>query len=265
MMKLQSWKTSLHVFSWLLWSDVRLIWKDFFQNLLDAMVWPITIILINGYVMPSLGLPLNYGAFTAVSMVVIMGAYNAWAGSIAIAADLAGPKTITYDLTLPLPYWMVWIKNGLYLAMRTAAFNSMPLLIGKIILGSQFDLSNFSVIKFSIIYAFSCLFFGMFALWSTVITKTAESHSRLEIRLIGPMFFLNGWAASWATLYVVSPALAIAIRCLPWIYAYEGCRAAVLGQKDYLNLWLCVGMIVIFTVLIMYSSIRLFKKRMNCI
>jgi len=67
--------------------------------------------------MPSLGLPLNYGAFTAVSMVVIMGAYNAWAGSIAIAADLAGPKTITYDLTLPLPYWMVWIKNGLYLSM----------------------------------------------------------------------------------------------------------------------------------------------------
>ena len=264
-MKLQSYKTSLQVFGWLLWSDVRLIWKDFFDNLLDAMAWPTCIILINGYVMPALGLPANYGAFTSVSMVVVMGAYNAWAGSMAIAADLAGPKTITYDLTLPLPYWMVWIKNGLYLAIRTAAFNATPIIIGKLLLGSQFDLSNFSVIKFLLIHVCACLFFGMFALWSTVITNTAEGHSRLELRLIGPMFFLNGWAASWATLYAVSPALGIAVRCLPWIYAYEGCRAAVLGQTGYLNFWLCVVMINLFTVITIWWSVRLFKKRMDCI
>jgi hypothetical protein len=264
-MKLQSFKTSLCVFGWLLWSDVRLIWKDFFQNLFDAMAWPITIILINGYVMPSLGLPSDYGAFTAVSMVVIMGAYNAWAGSMIIAADLSGQKTITYDLTLPLPYWMVWLKNGLYLSIRTAAFNGIPIIIGKILLGNTFDLSNFSLCKFLIIHIIACLFFGMFALWSTVITKTAEGHSRLELRLIGPMFFLNGWAASWATLYAVSPAMGIAVRFLPWIYAYEGCRAAVLGQNGYLNFWLCVGMLILFTTLTICWSVWLFKKRMDCI
>ncbi len=264
-MNLRSFKTSLHVFSWLLWSDVRLIWKDFFQNLIDAIAWPTCLILVNGYVMPSLGLPASYGAFTTVSMVVIMGAYNAWAGSIAIAADLAGPRTISYELTLPLPYWMVWVKNGLYLALKTAIFNVMPLLLGKIILGNQFDMSNFSLVRFALIYSVSCLFFGMFALWSTVITTTADGHSRLELRLIGPMFFLNGWAASWAAMYSVSPFAATLIRFLPWIYAYEGTRNAVLGSNGYLPLWICVSMLLLFTALITWSRIRLFKKRMDCI
>lgn len=264
-MTLSQFKLSLRVFGWLLWADARSLYKDFFNNLLDAITWPITIIFINGIIMPAMGFPANYGAFTAVSMIVIMGAYSAWAGSMPIAADLAGAQTITYELTLPLPYWMVWLKNGLYLALKSAVFNIIPLFIGKIILGDLLDFSNFSFFKFAIIYTISALFFGMFALWSTVITKSHEAHSRLELRLIGPMFFLNGWTASWAIMYGISPVLGIFVRCLPWIYAYEGCRAAVLGQEGYINIWLCAGMLALFTTTLTTMSIYLFKKRMDCL
>jgi hypothetical protein len=198
-------------------------------------------------------------------MVVMMGAYSAWAGSIPIAADLERTQSILYELTLPLPYWMVWIKNGLYLAMKSAVFNIAPFFLGKLILGDQFNISNFSLISFAIIYIIASLFFGMFALWSTVITKSVESHSRLELRLIGPMFFLNGFTASWAAMYAASASLGIFVCFLPWIYAYEGCRAAILGQDGYMPLWRCVLMLTIFTLLIIISSVRLFKKRMDCV
>ncbi|MBA2307636.1 ABC transporter permease [Candidatus Dependentiae bacterium] len=264
-MNARSFSTSLRVFGWLLWNDVRRLGKDFFSNLLDASAWPTVLILVNGYVMPSLGMPEQYGAFTAVSMVVIMGAYTAWAGSMAIAADLAGERAISYELTLPLPYWMVWIKCGLALAIRAAAFNITPLIIGKLLLGNRFDLSNFSLAQFILIYSVSCLFFGMFALWSTVITKTPEAHSRLELRLIGPMFFLNGWTASWNAMYAVSSFLGVFVRFLPWIYAYEGVRASVLGQEGYLNIWMCSAMLMLFTVLIAWWSLWLFKRRMDCL
>lgn len=264
-MILSAFMTSIRVFGWLLWFDIRFLWKDFFQNLLDALTWPAVIIFVNGYVVQALGMPTDYGTFTTVSMVVIMGSYKAWTGSIAIAADLAGPQTISYELTLPLPYWMVWLKNGLSLAIQAAVFNIVPLILGKIILGSLFDMSNFSLSKFLMIYAVSSLFFGMFALLTTVITKSAEAHSRLELRLIGPMFFLNGWIASWAIMYSVSPALGIFVRCFPWIYAYEGCRAAILGQQGYLSLWHCVVMLAAFTFFITVLSVRLFKKRMDCV
>lgn len=264
-MKFSVFLSSLRVFGWLLWSDVRFIMKDFFPNLLDAVTWPTFIIFTNGYILPAMGMPANYGAFTTVSMVVIMGAFTAWTGSMLLAGDINGAQTISYELTLPLPYWMVWIKNGLHFAIKAATFNIAPLFIGKILLGDAFDLSNFSVIKFLVVYTAASLFFGMFALWSTVITKSAEGHSRLELRLIGPMFYVNGWGASWAQMYAIVPALGIFVRCLPWIYAYEGCRAAVLGQAGYLNVGLCTVMLLGFALLIAVHSVWLFKKRMDCV
>lgn len=257
--------TALRVFTWLLWADVRSLFKDFFNNLFDATMWPITIIFANGILLPAMGVPENYGAFTTIGMVVIMGAYSAWVGCMLIAADLDGPQTIAYELTLPLPYWMVWLKNSLFLTIKSAIFNIMPLLIGKIILGNKLDFSNFSLFWFVLIYLTSALFFGAFALWSTVITNSHQSHTRLETRLIGPMFFLNGWTTSWAIMYGISPALGIFMRCLPWIYAYEGSRAAVLGQNGFITIGTCIGMLLLFTTLITIHSIYLFKKRMDCV
>ncbi len=264
-MNLTSFKHSLRVFGWLLYVDARSLWKDFFNNLLDAATWPFFIIFVNGIIMPKMGLPANYGTFTTISMIVMMGSFSAWAASTLIAADLAGPQTIAYELTLPLPYWMVWLKNSIYLSLKAAVFNILPLFLGKLILGSKLNLSNFSLLQFLIIYSVSALFFGAFALFSTVLTSTHEGHSRLELRLTGPMFFLNGFAASWAITYAISPALGIFMRCLPWIYAYEGCRAAVLGQEEYINIWVCVGMLSLFTILCTITSLRLFKKRMDCV
>ena len=261
----QSLVTSLRVFSWLLWFDIRLLYKDFLNNLLDALAWPIALIVVNGYIMPTLGMPENFGAFTAVSMVVIMGAYKAWTAAMPVATDLAGPQAISYELTLPLPYWMVWVKYGLSMAIQAAAFNVVPLLLGKIILGSKFDLSHFSLLWFMIIYLAACLFFGMFALWSTVITKTIEGHFRLELRLIGPMFFLNGWTASWAAMYAASPILGVFVRFLPWIYAYEGCRVAVFGQQGYIDFWTCLLRLLLWALFLALMSIKLFKKRMDCV
>lgn len=264
-MKHHTFISSLRVFGWLLWFDLQFLWKDFFQNLIDAITWPACIIFVNGYIVQMLGMPADYGAFTAVGMVVIMGSYSAWAGSMEIAADLAGPQTIRYELTLPLPYWMLWLKKGLFLSIKSALFNISPLLLGKLILGDQLSFEYFSLPSFLLIYLVSSLFFGMFALWSTVITKTVESHSRLELRLVGPMFFLNGWAASWAAIYAALPFLGVFIGCLPWIYAYEGCRGAILGPEGYIPLWRCVVMLLFFSVVITAWSLRLFKKRMDCV
>lgn len=264
MIKLERWIVSLRVFGWLLLADMRSLWKDFFNNLIDATAWPVVIIFINGIIMPAMGLDYDYGAFTTVSIMVNMGFYSAWIGSMLIAADLSGAQTISYELTLPLPYWMVWLKKGLFLSIRSALFNTIPLLIGKIILGDIMSFHNFSFIKFILLYTISSLFFGMFALWSTVITKTHEAHSRLELRLVGPMVFLNGWASSWLTMYEVAPKLGLLTLCLPWVYAYEGCRAAILGQEGYIDIWICFGMLLFFTILLAGSSVWLFKKRMDC-
>jgi|GEM_PF-923156 len=265
MSKIYSLKHSLRVFGWLLYVDARSLWKDFFNNLLDAAVWPFFIIFVNGIILPKMGMPADYGAFITISMVVIMSAFSARSSATLIAADLDGPQTIAYELTLPLPYWMVWLKNSLYLSLKAILFNTLPLFLGKIILGSQLNFSHFSLFKFSIIYTISALFFGAFALFTTVLTNTLKSYSRLQANFIRPMTFLNGFTSSWAITYAISPVLGIFMRCLPWIYAYEGCRAAILGQDGYINIWVCVGMLTLYTIVFTMASLWLFKKRMDCV
>ena len=264
-MNIFSFYQAVRVFGWLLWYDVRFLAKDFWDNLLDSLVWPTAIIAINGYIMPAMGLSAQYGMFMVASQLVIMGAYTAWVGSATIAADLAGEQAISYELTLPLPYWMVWLEKGLYLALKASIFNITSLGIGKLILGSAFSLEHFSLGKFLVIYILSSLFFGMFALWSTVITKSVEAHSRLDVRLVGPLFYVSGFSASWAIMYQASAWLGILTLCTPWVYAYEGMRVAVLGQSGYLPFWVCVGMLILFLIFFTALALRLFKKRLDCV
>jgi ABC-type multidrug transport system permease subunit len=264
-MTLSSFIISLRVFLRLLWFDVRFLGKDFWDNFLDSLIWPTALIAVNGYVMPAAGMPANYGAFITVSMLIIMGSYTAWSAAFVIATDLAGEQAISYELTLPLPYWMVWLEKGIYLSIKAGTFNITSFLAGRIILGPHFDMTNFSWWKFITIYTLSSLFFGMFSLWSTVITKTVEAHTRLDLRLVGPMFYITGFSASWEMMNSVSPTLGIITICMPWTYAYEGTRAAILGQNGFLSFELCTIMITMFLLLFTLMAIWLFKRRMDCV
>src|SRR5579872_7227130 len=122
-MTLSSFIISLRVFLRLLWFDIRFLGKDFWDNFLDSLIWPTALIAVNGYVMPAAGMPANYGAFITVSMLIIMGSYTAWSAAFVIATDLAGEQAISYELTLPLPYWMVWLEKGIYLSIKAGTFN----------------------------------------------------------------------------------------------------------------------------------------------
>lgn len=264
-MNIKSFFISLRVFRRLLWFDIRFLGKDFWDNFLDSLIWPSALIAMNGYVMPAAGMPANYGAFITVSMLIIMGSYTAWSAAFIIATDLAVEQTISYELTLPLPYWMVWLEKGLYLSLKAGIFNITSLIAGKIIMGSHFDLSYFSWWKFIVIYSLSSLFFGMFALWSTVFTDSVEAHSRLDLRLVGPLFYINGFLTSWHMMNKVSPMLGAITLCMPWTYAYEGTRVAILGQEGYIPFHVCVIMLCVFSLIFSIRAIQLFKQRMDSV
>jgi len=170
-MKFLNPSIQLRVFGWLLYYELRAVLKDSKEYLLDSLSWPVVIILANGYIMPALGLPANYGTFSCISMMVIMASFTAWTSSMPLCTDLEGPKAISYELTLPVPYWMVWLKYIIALAVRAALFNFMPLIIGKIILGSAFSLPHFSIPHFLLIYFMACIFFASFATWASVNSK----------------------------------------------------------------------------------------------
>ena len=97
---------ALQTFGWLVWRDIRTIKYDFFNSLIDALIIPTTIIIVNGYILPYLGLPLDYGSFMVASSIVMMIYMNTnWHGANSFVQDIDGDRAISYELTLPLPSW----------------------------------------------------------------------------------------------------------------------------------------------------------------
>ena len=264
-MNTSSYITSLRVAGWLLWCDVQLILKDWWNNTLNSIFWPVVLILANGYVLPKMGMPADYGAFVAISMLIIMASFTAWSAANVLAADFETTRSINYDLTLPLPYWMIYAKLVLAFALKAALFNVISLIIGKIILLDAFSFANFDPVKFIFIYSVACIFFGAFAVWAASLAGAVDKFMNLELRITGPLFFICGYSFSWAILNGISPLMGTLMLFTPWIYAYEGVRVTILGPAGYLNYWLCLGALILFIVLFSAHGLWLFRKRLDCI
>jgi hypothetical protein len=256
---------SLKTASWLLWCDIKILLKDWHNNVLDSLFWPLVLILSNGYVLPSMGMPASYGAFITVSMVVIMASFTAWSAANVLAADLESNRAIGYEITLPLPYWLVFGKTAVHFGVKAAIFNLIALLVGKLVLLDGFSFAQFSLGKFVFTYLLSCLFFGTFALWAALLAGNVSRFMHLELRIAGPLFFICGHSFSWYTLHTISPIMGKLMLLTPWIYAYEGLRSAILGPHEYLNYWICCSMLLFFTVLYGSWGLRLFKKQLDCV
>lgn len=257
---------SLKVFSWLLWRDVRVLYKNFTSNLIDALSIPTTTILISGYILPYLGIAANYGSFMAVSTTVMM-CFSAtgWRGANILIMDLDSDKAITYELTLPLPYWLVFVKAALAWAIEAMFINILTIPVGKLLLGSKFDISHFSFIKFIVIYVSSTLLFAFYYLWASSWIVGSRGFGRFNLRYSWQLLLLSCNQFPWQTLYAASPVLAYFGLLSPFVYAFEGVRASVLGQAGSLNYWLCLMMLWTFTIIFGLRAIVLFKKRLDCI
>lgn len=264
-MNFSSLAIACRVGGWLLWTDIQLFMRNWHNNVLDNLFWPIVLILANGRILPAMGMPADYGSFITVSMLVMMASFTAWSAANVLAADFATTRSIGYELTLPLPYWMVYTKIILHFACKTALFSLTTLVIGKILLWNTFDTSHFNIWQFALLYAIACIFFGTFAVWAASFAGNVERFMQLELRIAGPLFFICGYSFSYKTLVSISPGMAKLMLCSPWIYAYEGMHATILGQAEYLNIWLCCGMLVLFTALFFTYGLWLFKKRLDCV
>jgi ABC-type multidrug transport system permease subunit len=257
--------SSLRTAGWLLWCDMRLFFKDWHNNILDSLFWPLVLILANGYILPAMGMPADYGSFIVISMLIIMASFTAWSSANVLASDFEGARSIGYELTLPLPYWLVYIKIMVGFTIKAALFNLITLIIGKLILGAGFSLAQIHLGKFLLIYVLSCLFFSSFGLWASALAGNVARFMRLELRIAGPLFFICGYSFPWEILHKMAPAMGKLMLLTPWIYAYEGVRNSVFGPLGYLNYWLCCLMLIVFTVLFGFYGLWLFRRRLDCV
>ncbi len=251
---------------WLLWRDVSILRKGILTTLFDSLIMPCSLIIIGGYILPYMGMPESYGSFMVVGSIMMMCFGSAcWLGAGPLVADLETDRSINYELTLPLPSWLVMVKIACGFAVRGALVNLMTLPVGKLLLGSRFDLSQFSIFKFVLAYLTANLLFGFFGVIVALWVDDSHGFGRFWMRIGSQLNFFSGLQFSWLTLHLAWPTFAYLDLLNPLVYAFECNRAAILGQAGSLDYWLCLGVMWLWISCFAFFGAYLIKRRLDCV
>lgn len=261
-MSIQTYFTTLFA---LFETDFKLYKRTIKNKLIDLFIWIITMVSVTAYLMPYFGLQKSYAAFTIASLIASAGLFELYTGVTNLISDFEGNNITSYYLTLPIPSVFIFIRNILFYSFNTATLAILVLPVSKLIVWNDFDLSHFSLFKFLIIFMLTNLFYACFTLWIASRVENMEKIGSVWMRFVYPLWFLGGFQYSYQVLYNVNPTLAYISLINPMLYIMEGTRAAVLGQENSLNFWLCAGMLLGFIVICSVIGIIHLKKRLDFI
>jgi ABC-2 type transport system permease protein len=237
--------------------------RTFVDKIINSLVWASTTIPITGYILPMFGLSQEFAAFFAASFGISCGWFEIYPQVANLLADMENERHIDYHLTLPLPGWMVFTKMACATTLSALLMNAVTLAVAKVMLWNILSFAHLSWWKLILALMVTSFFFGCFMVLMAGIVKNLESIGNVFMRLLHPMLFYGGFQFSWQAISSLVPSLGYVILLNPYIYASEGMRAAILGQDGYLPFWLCMLMLILFSlVFVWYGMIRL-KRRLD--
>jgi hypothetical protein len=249
---------------WKLFVSEMVIFKDdAFGEIINANIWAVSFIAVAGYLFPKLGMDETYGSFLAATAITSCAFFEVWTAVTVFVADICGRKSISYQFTLPLPTWLIFIKNSCVYATWSMVVTIVILPLGKLILLDRFDLSKLCVIKFITMFFMMNFFIGIFAVFVSSLVKTSRCIGTVWMRIIFPMWVLSGSQVPWNAMHEVCPTLAYIDLINPLLYPMEGVRGSILGYDGCLPFSLCFAMIIFYGFVFSYAGIWKLRRRLD--
>lgn len=256
------WKT----FKAMLLTDLyKYFSKIFWDDFLNKIIWITCSLAISAYIWPHIGVSKTFGYFIALGSIVSCSFWDAWGVTAQFVSDLEANRVVVYYLTLPLPAWLFFVKQMAFYAIRSMIPSFLIIPICKLILWNTFDISQLHIPKFIIIFVLTNIFCATLSLLMTSMVKGMYAIDNVSVRFLFPLWFFGGSQFAWQTLYEVSPIIAYLDLANPLLYAMEGMRGAFLGQQNFLPFWLCVMMLLFFSLFCWYIAYRVLVRRLDCV
>lgn len=216
-----------------------------------------------GYIMPFFGLSADFGPFQFGGVLAATGLFELYSSTIDLVSDYEGDRIINYNFTLPIPSWLALIAKATYYFLVYVTLAVVIIPVGKMCLWNQLDMMHISYVKLGLSIIFQSIFYSCFVLWASSIVDSMTKMGHVWSRFIFPMWFMGGFQFSWYSLYKVIPWLSYINLLNPMIYITEAVRVALLGQEGYINFWLCLLLIGIFSILCFVVGLYNLKKRLD--
>ena len=256
-------KVRFNVCKNLILSDLLIFKQAYLNKFIDITIWVVLTIFVTGYIMPYFGLSDSFGVFQFGGVIAAVGLFELYISAVDLLVDFEGDRVIDYTLTLPIPSWLAIVaKAGYYFIIYlTLTLSILP--IGKLLLWNQLDLAVINYFKLLLALIFQCAFCACFTIWVSSVIANMSQLGSVWARFIFPMWFMGGFQFSWLSLYHAVPMIAWVNLLNPMIYITESTRTAILGQAGFLNFWVCLLMITIFSSLCLARGMQNLKKRLD--
>lgn len=244
-------------------TDMKLFRKVALDKLINMVIWMFCVLGVNAYLLPKFGVTSSFGLISLAGFFAVAGIFQGFSDTIGFVLDVESTKIIKYYGMLPIPTWMMLLRHIISNAFTYFVYTIALIPFSKLLVWNLFDLSAVNWGGFMLICVLSSLFYGALTLYAPSLIKSSQHIGNLWTRVIFPLWFLGGFSFSWRVLYQVSPTFAYINLCNPVMYITEAYRSVVVGSADYLNFWLCCGVVVMFTLVLSYLSVRVWKQRLD--
>lgn len=250
----------------LVYADWIVIKENLHNKIIDTWIFVAVNVIITGYILPYFGLSQSFGVFMlcgTVSGIAIAETYSMVAG---LVSDITGVQKITYDLLLPMPSWMAFLRIIITSTLQSIMYCVAAIPFGKLLLWNRFAISNINFVGCVLMIVCGSLFAGTFGIVTSSMIKRLEGLSSVWRRFLFPLWFFGGFQFSWASLYAVIPIVAYINLCNPIVYANEGMRDALIGGSTpgaYISYYWCVPALLLFSVIYTMWGVLRFKKRLD--
>ena len=255
--------SSLKLFWLLLYTDLTIFRRIFLGKLIDNIIYVGATVLVTAYIMPHLGIPTDYSLLIVSGLMATAGEMETFPNAVSLATDIRGNQIISYELTLPLPSWLIPLKIMCYFSFTSATIGIWVLPISKVLMGSQLDLYAIAYGKLTIIFLLANMFCGAFALFLATTIKNMAGLSHIWVRFVFPLWFFGGSQFTWKALYSASPFFAYVNLLNPYMHMTEGTRAAMLGQADFLPFWYSAATLACTTFLMAFWGAKRLRSQLD--
>lgn len=253
----------LKIFLSILQRDILVMRPVLKNRALNIIWWSALVIYVFEYV--GLSSAVGFGLFIAVSECACKGYLRATRSAGRIVADIHGAKTLFYYLSLPIEPSLVFLSYICSTALELMFIDIWVFPVAKLVLGSSFELSLLGGVKAAVVFVCAHFFYAT----CTLFYVSCAFRSRDDLAILFPrfeiLFFTGGYFFTWYQVFSKSHFFGYLFLCNPMIYASEGMRAAVLNTPESLNVWLCCGMLLIFTFVLGFWGIRRMKQKLDCL
>lgn len=254
--------TFLHLLRW----ELYVLLKDIHNGFLDVAIIVGSSVFCNAYVLSKMGVAAEYGSMIAVGWITSIGIFEAFDAGVVMVVDFEHTKTCSYELMLPLPSWMIFLKTAIARAVKASLVASIILPLSKILIWHKLDFDYFSIYRFCLAYFLINCLAGSLAILSASLNTTALNANRVWVRYFHPMWMFGGAIFPYKATVAAFPVFSKILLLNPFVYTTEILYSSVLSSScHYLSYTYCAVGLVLFAVSFFVIGFFRLKARLNFI